>query len=322
MTLTMAAHITFGAAHGRPSFDMRQVSSVHIESSWPEFTDRAEIVLPRKVRDFQKYKVGEVFQVGDPVTIRLGYGIGTLPVEFEGYLSEVGEGIPVTLKCEDEMYKLKRGTVSISQKNTTLRQLLEAIAPGYQVDCPEVSLGTVRYANMPPIKILEELKREAGISTYFDGKILRSGIIYGDQSDKETVKIKLEQNAVSENLNKKSSASEKVTIKAISLLKNGKKIEVSVGDDGGTSVQRYYIGVEVEAELKRQATEDLKKYKVDGFDGTITLFGIPRVQHGMKIDLSSVFYENLHGVYNIDKVVKDFGPEGFRQEVTLGSKSV
>lgn len=322
MTLTMAAHITFGSAHGRPSFDIKQVSSVRIESSWQEFTDRAEIILPRNVQHFRKYKVGEVFQVGDPITIRLGYGSGELPIEFEGYISDVGEGVPVTLKCENEMYKLKRGSVSCSKKETTLKELLQAIAPGYEIDCPEVFLGAVRYANVAPIKILEDLKNEAGISTYFDGKVLRSGIIYGAKSDAEAVKIKLEQNAVSENLNKKSSASDKVLIRAISLLKHGKKIEVEVGDDGGTSVQRYYIGVELEAELRRQAEEALKRYKVDGFDGTITLFGIPRVEHSMKVELSSILYENIRGVYSIDKVIKEFSPSGYRQEVTLGSQAI
>lgn len=322
MTLTMAAHITFGAAHGRPSFVVKQVSSVRIDSSWQEFTDRAEIVLPRNVQYFRKYKVGEVFQVGDPVTIQLGYGTGELPIEFEGYLSDVGEGIPITLKCEDEMYQLKRGTVSFSKKEASLKDLLQAIAPGYEIDCPEVSLGTVRYANVAPIKILEDLKNEAGISTYFEGKVLRSGIIYGAKSDAEIVKIKLEQNAVSENLNKKSSATDKVLIRAISLLKNGKKLEVEVGDEGGTSIQRYYIGVEVEAELKRQATEALKIYKVDGFDGTITLFGIPRLEHGMKVELSSIYYENIKGIYCIDKVSKEFSSSGYRQEVTLGGQSL
>lgn len=322
MTLTMAAHITFGASHGRPAFDMRRVSSVRIEAGWKDFTNRAEIILPRNVKDFHKHKIGEVFQVGDPVIIQLGYGDGELPVEFEGYLSDVGEGVPVTLKCENEMFKLKRGTVSVSKLKTTLRELLQEIAQGYEIGCPDVQLGAVRYSNVAPIQVLEDIKKEAGISTYFDGKVLRSGIIYSDQSDKPVVKIILEKNAVSENLNKKSSAAEKVTIKAISLLKNGRKIEVEVGDSGGTSIRRTYIGIEVEAELKRQAQDDLKKYKVDGFDGTVTLFGIPRVEHGMKMELESLFYENMNGTYYIDKVVKEFGPKGFRQECTIGGKAL
>lgn len=322
MTLTMAAHITFGSAHGRPELSMRRVSSVRIESSWSEFTDRAEIVLPRKVRDFQKYKIGEVFQVGDPVVIRLGYGTEQLPVEFEGYISDVGEGIPVKLMCENEMFRLKRGNVLISKAHTTLRELLKAIAPGYKIDCPDMPLGAVRYSNVAPIKVLEDLKNEAGISTYFDKKVLRSGIIYADQSDKPTVKVLLEKNAVSENLNKRSSSTEKVTIKAISLLNNGKKLEVKVGDEGGTSVKRIYHGIEVEAELRKQAENDLKKYKVDGFDGSVILFGIPRVEHGMKIELNSQIYENIKGTYYIDKVIKEFSPNGYRQEVSIGGKAI
>lgn len=322
MTVTLAVHITFGAAHGRPELNLYRVSSIRVESSWKNFTNLAEIVLPRNIKDFQKYKIGDVFQPGDPVTIRFGYGEGELPIEFEGYIKEAAEGVPITLHCENEMYKLKRGTVSVSAAKITLRELLQKIAPGYEVDCPDVQLGAVRYPNVAPIQVLEDIKKETGIHTYFDGKVLRSFTIYGDQSEEKPVKIMLEKNAVSENLNQKSGASEKVTIKAISLLKNGKKIEVKVGDEGGSSIQRTYIGIELEAELKKNAEADLKKYKVKGFDGSVTLFGIPRVVHGQKMEFSSVFYENMNGTYYIDKVVKTFDEGGIRQECELGNRAI
>lgn len=322
MTLTMAAHITFGASHGRPSFDMRIVSSVRIESGWKDFTSRAEIVLPRNVKDFHKYKIGDVFQIGDPVVIRLGYGDGELPVEFEGYLSDVGEGIPVTLKCENEMFKLKRGNVSVSKPKITLRELLQEIAPGYEINCPDVQLGAVRYSNIAPIQILEDIKKETGISTYFDGRILRSGIIYADQSNKDTVYIILERDAVSENLNKKSSANEKVLIRITSMNSKGKKNTVEVGDKNGIIVDKKFPAIEMEADLKKIADGMYKQAKVDGFDGTITLFGIPRVEHGMKVKMESAYYENMNGTYYIDKVVKEFGRDGYRQECTLGGKAV
>ena len=320
MTLTAAVHITFPAVRNRAEINLYRVSSVRIESSWKEFTDKAEITLPRRVRNFDKFKYTDLFQNGDPVIARMGYGEGTLPVEFEGYLSDVSEGVPVTLRCEDEMYKLKRGNVSISSPSITLKELLQKAAQGYEIDCPDVQLGAVRYSNVAPIKILESIKKETGFHSYFDGKVLRCGIIYADQSDVAPVKIRLEKNAVSENLNKKS-ATDQVCIKAISILKDGKKIEVEVGDKGGTTIQRTYINITVRGELEKQAQRDLEKYKVKGFDGSVTLFGIPAFRHGMKMDLKSEFYENMNGTYYIDKVVKKFSSAGYRQEVTLGDKA-
>ncbi|WP_163273890.1 M15 family metallopeptidase [Dysgonomonas sp. 511] len=54
-------------------------------------------------------------------------------------------------------------------------------------------------------------------------------------------------------------------------------------------------------------------------EGDITLFGIPRVVPGMVIDLNSRLFDKK-GNYYIDKVVKSFSKEGFRQVVSLGRK--
>jgi hypothetical protein len=320
MTLAMAAHITFPEVRGRSEINIYRVSSVQIESSWKEFTDRAEIVLPRNVRITNAKKYSDIFNTGDPVIIRIGHGAGELPVEFTGYLSDISEGVPVTLRCEDEMYRLKRGNISIVSKGIKLKELLKKAAPGYEIDCSDVQLGAVRYANVAPIKVLEDIKKETGLYSYFNDKTLRCGVVYGDQSDVPPVNVLLERNAVSESLNKKAPTDE-VRIKAISILKNGKKISVEVGLTGGTSVQRTYIGITVKAELEKRAKDDLEKYKAQGFDGSITLFGIPRVQHGMKVNLKSEFYKNMEGTFYIEKVVKKFSDGGYRQEVTLGDKA-
>ncbi|UVP09466.1 hypothetical protein NXW52_16290 [Bacteroides ovatus] len=63
----------------------------------------------------------ELLSAGDQVKIELGYD-SNLYTEFEGYISLIGWGVPVTIRCEDEMYNLKRKTVSYSAKNVTLEE--------------------------------------------------------------------------------------------------------------------------------------------------------------------------------------------------------
>jgi hypothetical protein len=172
-----------------------------------------------------------------------------------------------------------------------------------------------------PISVLDQIKKDTGLYSYFDGKILRSGVIYADQSDAPVVNIHLEKNAVSESLNKKASTDE-VEIKAISILKNGRRISATVGRKCGTNVQRTYIGITVQAELEKRANADLQKYQAQGFDGSIVLFGIPRVEHGLKVHIKSEFFKNMEGTFYIEKVVKKFNSSGYRQEVTLGEKAV
>lgn len=315
----MAADVYFPESRGRSSFGIRRVSSIHTEKSWKEFTGIAEIVLPRNVRDFSKVEADKLFELGDPVVVKFGYGAGDIPIEFEGYISDASDGVPYRLKCEDEMFKLKRGAVTVSRKSISLKQLLEAIAPGYKVECPDIDLGAVRYVDYVPVTILEDLKKKLGIYTYFNGRVLHS--VDGNSQDKGLVRILLERNAVSENLNKKSVADEKVLVKFRSLQRNGKYLTVEVGDKYGTVQLRNWPNL-TQSEMEVRAKRIIELQKTKGFDGTITLFGVPHIVPGMGIELDSLFFKNMKGKFHIDKIVKDFDRNGIRQELTLGNKFI
>ena len=103
--MVMQAHIEFPeTATRRQAIVIRKPNSVQIESGWKFLTDRATIVLPRKVKDFDRHDIREVFRKGDPVVIRLGYD-DVLHNEFSGFVSQVAADIPILIKCEDEMSK-------------------------------------------------------------------------------------------------------------------------------------------------------------------------------------------------------------------------
>ena len=54
----------------------------------------------------------------------------------------------------------------------------------------------------------------------------------------------------------------------------------------------------------------------------LPLFGIPSVQHGQKVKLTSSLYEDRQGTYYIDSVKKTFRKDsGYRQEIGLGFKA-
>jgi hypothetical protein len=315
---TMASEIIFPESRGRAGFGMKRVSEIHTEKGWKEFTGTSEIVLPRNASDFRRIETGSLFELGDPVVIKFGYGSGEMPAEFEGYISDVADGVPYRLKCEDEMFKLKRGSVTVSKRDIILKKLLETVAPGYAVECPDIPLGTVRYTNVAPVAILENLKKELGIYTYFVDRVLHA--VDGNSQNGETIKVLLERNAVSEDLNKKSRADEKVLVKFKSLQRNGQYITHEEGDENGTVQVRnwpYLTKAEIEARAKRII--ELQKKK--GFDGTVTLFGVPRAYPGIKVELRSLFYKNMEGTFYVDKVVKDFSKGGIRQQLTLGNKA-
>ncbi len=317
-TYALYGEIIFPAHQGRKAFKIRRFSECSIESSWQSLTDTAEITIPRKVKDFDRMKVSEWFREGDPIEIWLGYN-GNLQLEFSGYVRKVPAGIPLVISCENEMYKLKRLTVSVSKQNCTLKQLLEAITPGYKVVCNDSELlGNVRYSKMASSQILEELKKQ-GIHSWFEGKELHA--FSKSKSDIPAVDVQLELTA-GESLKQKAVEDTMVIISLIR--KKGKKLNVEFGDKGaGKRLTKELSGIEIsEAEMKREAEKMYKQAKQPGLDGDVTLFGIPRVSHGMKMNLKSVLYPEKDGVYYIDAVTKTFAPSEYRQACKLGDKAV
>lgn len=322
MSYAMCSRITFPANDKRDQLLIERVNSVHIESSWKILTDTAEIILPKKVKEFSGNRINQLFQAGDEVQIELGYD-GNLYVEFIGYIASVSTGVPVVLHLEDEMYKLKRKTVKYSSPNAKLEELLKDIAPDYQIDAyAGVELGAVRYSNVTAAQVLEDIQKKTGLYSYFKNKTLRCGKVYGDDAKAEPVKVNLERNAVSEELNSDSGKAKEIQVKVISINKGGKKLEATAGKEGGTVNTLTYVGITVEADLKKQAERDLKRLMQTKLSGGITLFGIPRVCHGMILELTSELTPEMDGSYYVEKVTKDFSDDAtYRQKIELGGKA-
>ena len=317
-TYALYGEIVFPAFNGRKAFKIRRFSECKIESSWQSLTDTAEIIIPRKVKDFDRKQISDWFHEGDPVEIWLGYD-GNLMLEFQGYVKKVPAGVPLVIACEDEMYQLKRKTVSVSKSNCSLKDLLSAIAPGYTIVCDDNELlGNVRFSKMSPSQILENLQKN-GIYSWFEGKELHA--YNKSKSNVAPVDVVLEKTA-GESLKQKPVED---TLVIMSLIrKKGKKIRVEFGDtNAGKRLTKEISGIDItEAEMKREAERLYKEAKQPGLDGDVILFGLPRVQHGMRINLSSILYPEKNGTYYIDAVTRLFSSTGYRQSCKLGNTAV
>ncbi|QTE22397.1 hypothetical protein [Polaribacter cellanae] len=308
---------------------LRKITSVHIEKSWKRLTDIAVITLPRKNAsvknqngtDFSFFGVYKLIRKGDPVIIELGYN-GVLNKEFIGYVTEVIDGVPLVIKCEDEMYHLKRTPVNIALPKITLEKLLKTILPKYEIEALEIEIPPVRFPKTTVAQVLEYLKTEYSLYSYMKARTLVCGKIYADDFEVETVNLHLEKNIVNEDLNYTTKEDILIRINAVSKLSNGNTVKVIVGDKNGVEKQLSYYGIEVEAELEKLAILDLKKYKVNKFTGSITCFGSPKIEHGMKVQLQSEVYPDRVGLYYVESTVIDYSESGFRRKVNLGEKVV
>lgn len=325
MTLAMNCQIIFAKNERRREIVLTQITEIIIESSWALLTSTAEIVLPRKVKFFDKKKVRDTFRRGDFVTISFGYN-GKNIEEFRGYITEVAADIPIRIKLQDEMWKLKQMPVNFSHANISLKDLLTQIAPGYSIDALEgVQIGSVRFPKTTVAEVLDKLQQDPWkLNSYFKSingqQVLVCGKYYADDSELEKVNFHLERNCVSSSLNYVRKDDLFLLIKGVSTLSNGDKIEVEFGDKAGQPRQLTHYN-KSRQELEVLVKLDYEKYKQDRFDGSFTAFGIPSVKHGQKANLTSTLYEDRNGLYYIEGVTKTFNRDGIRQVIKLGEKT-
>ncbi len=321
MSYTLCSRITFPKTDKRDKLELHIVSSCTISSGWKQMTDTAEVVLPRKIRTFEGKQLMEVFSPGDPIQIALGYD-GNLETEFNGYILSVSRGVPVVIRCEDEMYRLKRKTVSYSKKSVTLGQMLKDLLPEYQVKTQyeKTELGTVRFSHMTVSAILKEVQDKTGLYSFFRDKVLHVGNANTD-TPTEGVLIHLERNAVSQDLQQTGGDYE---VTALALLRGGQKLEAKAGTKGAETFRITLdskddkITAEALKKVAERIYENLKKQK---YKGGIELFGIPVVKHGMTIELKSEVTPEMNGKYLVEKVEKTFSDNAtYRQKVELGGR--
>lgn len=321
MTYAIYGEIEFPAVRNRANILIRRFSSIKIVSSWKNLTDTAEFILPRRVRDFDRFAVSDYFQDGDPVIIRFGYN-GELHTEFEGYLSQISTYVPVVFTCEDEMYKLKRKSVSISRESCTLKQLLNAIAPEYEVNCDDMPVGSVRYDNKLVTEIFDDLKQKMNIYVYFRGKVLTAGITAIDEDKRVNVIIERQAN---DSLKDKPIGKIWVRVESAqsySGRRKGKKKLVAVkGEKGGNTITIKQPNL-TQVEIDKIAGNLYTKSKRPGLDGDLTLFGLPRIEHGMIVNIKSILYPERDGSYYVDSVEKTVSKDGIRQVGKLGDKTI
>jgi len=321
MYLAMCSQLIFPATPSRAEIEIRRITSCKIESSWSSLTDTAEIVLPHNISDFAG-GVRTLLRRDDPVIIRLGYN-GELVEEFTGYISEVSATVPVVIRCEDEMIRLKYLKVNKSYKSVSLIQLISDIAPGYTTDCADITLGAVRLQNTTAAAVLQMLKDKQKIYSYFKGKTLVVGKIYTDDTTVPPVKFGFKRNIVSDtNLSFRNADDMRLKIEVVSYLPGGKTVKVNAGDPDGEESRFVHYNITDTATLQKLANDHYTQMKKDGFAGTFTAFGIPLVCHGQKVELLDEDYPDRSGRYYVDATQLTFAEATIRREITLGRRAL
>jgi hypothetical protein len=306
------------------------VESVARHKSIYKFTETATIKLPKKLRFksngtstsmYEPHKtVQDYIKVGDKVTIWMGYDQHLLK-RFEGYVSLVEPSIPVVIECEDEMFQLKRKGVSVSLENASIKKIIETIAPGYELDVLDAEIGDFSEKNTTAVKILQILKKRYGLYSFFIGKKLIVGKPY---TNTEVIDLPLKtfdfaKNIIKSDLKFKSADDVKLKVKAISINPDNTKMEVEVGDLDGDVRTLHYFDIPNKTELRKLAINDLEKFKISGYEGTITGFGFPIVSPGQRIRIVDTGYDKRDSEHYCEEITESID-KGFRLKQKVGRK--
>jgi len=304
-------------------YDFRHVGSVQIVRDWRDLSPSCTIQLPAFGRFSGSPGLWESVEIkpNDPVAVYMGYD-GNRQVEFEGYVSSIDAQIPYTIHCEGESYQLKRKPrLSKSWKSITLRALLEEVLNGdYTIDgsLPEVELSPFSIKSQTPAQVLRRLSEEYIFAAYFRGKSLFVGLPYTEQAG--TVNYGLQENIISEDLTYRTEDQYAIQVKAVSINRDNTRTSVQVGDPDGELRTITKKNIKSDAQLRTIANEQLKLMKYDGYEGSLLAFGEPYCDHGWTAEIKDAAFPERSGNYVIDRVVVQWGRDGFRRRVTLGKR--
>ena len=320
--LIMNAKVVFKATESHPEFYIRRISEVEIESSWKMICSTAQVVLPRNIKDFNQNKVKDWFKRGDKVEIYLCYGLDEdLILEFSGYITQVSADYPITIKLEDEMWRLKQIPVNFSSKNEKLKEFIQKYVTDYPILIDaEVPLGAVNIKNKTLGEVFKKFQEDLSLYSFIRNGKLVVAKPYSDVTDKVPV-FDLERNCVSNDLNYLSKEERTVKVVAESVqnfAKTKKKLKFELGDPDPKTTINKTLSVTTLNDLQAEVRRIYDLYKKEGFDGSFTTFGTPSVQHGQKVKITSSLYNDREGIYYIDSIKKKFSRDGFRQEIELG----
>lgn len=337
--------ITSEGTNRNITFDF--VHSIEIESSYEDLTDKCKVVIPRKLTfDGLPLFNGDdpIFRRGDKIEISIGY-VPNITKVFSGYIKNVGSSIPTVLECEDEMYLLKQWTVNYPSKvgletrskkgkllkhpkvipfNVKLDELLDYCLTYHDIEyeiVDNIDLGSFRAINASPAMILDKLKSEYGLYSYFRNGVLHVGFA-NDASVTSEASFKMEEVIINaDTLEWQRAEDVRLKCVAISIFPDNTKSDpIEFGDPDGNQITIHKYNMDAKS-LEFAAKEWIKENKYTGFRGEVETFGEPVMNHGDRIKLTSEKLPERDGTYLIKKVKRVYSVDGGNHQIfTLGAK--
>lgn len=283
-----------------------RISSAEVSKTVEMLGNKATVVVPRRYGDSTD-KLKQFISVGDRVRLELGYN-DELNVEFEGYIREIESGFPMKLHLDDETFALRSTSFVKSWKEVKLKELLQYIAPGYEIDCHDAALGKYQIDNASALSVLRDLRQRYGFYSAIRGKKLVCKFKYEIVQSDVVHTYDFTKNVKKNSLKYRRKEDRKIKINAVSYSRDGKKITETVGSkEEYASVKTLSYLNKTAKELRELALAEYKRVCYDGFEGAVTGFGLPLTNAGDALKIVFPREPEREGKYLIESVTVRYG---------------
>lgn len=323
------------------------VNNIEIVSTWEQLTDRATVIIPRKLRLKKDGSFTDAITAGrdalwkrnDQITISAGYDYNNNTL-FKGYLTKITPKFPLQFEAEDRMFKLKQTVITKEIANSvnaagsiTLTQLLSLTIPqslrtelNFSITNEDIQFGKFTLTRSVTVaELLNYFRTRFGLSCFFQDDVLSVGFAYNisavsQVSTDNLPEFKFQTNIIDDSqLDYIRDDDVKIKVIAISIKPDNTRKEIEVGDPDGDIRTLHFYNVD-DNTLTSLTNEAIEKLKYEGFRGSFTTFLQPTVKHGQAVKMIDPLIPDRNGVYLVKQVITTIGMDGGRQEITLDRK--
>jgi hypothetical protein len=303
------------------TFTFANVSKVTVSRSYDKQTQTASVTLPRNV-NYNKKNIYEganaIMRRGDKIKIIAAY-FPNETVIFTGYISKINNNVPIELLCEDEMFLLKQAIApNLTYKTVNLRTFIAKVLTNTNIPFKAINaeLGQIRLQGASVGKILQVLRDQYGLYSFFVNGVLRVGLPFYKEEAMKAVFLfeKMVKEGMGLTYLKKDDV--KVQIKGI-LIKNNAREEFIYGDPSGDIRTVFQLGG-TKADLDAKCNSFLEQANYTGYYGSFKTFLEPLVVPGDYAVIDSWKYPERKGKYLIKSVITEVSvTDGGKQTIEL-----
>lgn len=318
--LNLNSRLTITNPETKESIQFDHIASAEIKKSVKVLGDTAEITIPRRYGKLKNKEVLKYIKPGYKLVLELGYNKEYF-AEFTGYVREIESGYPLRLYCDDALYLLRKNNFNKSWKTISLRELLTTIAPEYKIECPDVDMGAFQIDNANTVTVLRAIQNQYGFYSFLKGDTLYCQFAYDVRGVGDIHTYNFSKNVKKSDLKFKRKEDYSIRIKAMSNQRTGKKITVEVGSkEHDASLRTLNFKDKTATELRTLATKELERLVFDGFEGSITGFGYPRVDVGDTLKIVSPKEPERDGSYLVESMTIRYGNAYYERVCELSYK--